>query len=322
MNKINSSQLTPNSYIYVRGNVEFSRLTRFLTSEEAAREKARREKFSNFPNMPDKPFTTITVTNARIQQMNPGAPLTLEEQYIQDKFYSTKNDSSMHYQIENKSNNFPRFYQVKINPDGSVDPKHATEVPAQAELDRGLDVLLILRVYKPKNFANCGIGLEGVIAQEAIRYYSGGGAVSHLAQMGITVDAQLSDEERKAAQEKAASARTPVMAAPETDDTPAMPTPVQAPVGNPYSAQAQAATPAPAQNNFMNQPTTDPAMAPVTNDTWKCASCGTENAGKFCNNCGAKKPEANANPNPYVSQDVIGQAQGIRFDPNDMSRNY
>ncbi len=32
-----------------------------------------------------------------------------------------------------------------------------------------------------------------------------------------------------------------------------------------------------------------------TGDTWTCSNCGTENAGKFCSNCGEKKPEATAN---------------------------
>lgn len=317
--KIMANQLTPNTYIYVRGNIEFSRLTRFLTPDEIKREEQRRAQYTNFPPLPDKPFTTVTVTNARIQQMNPGAPLTLEEQYIEQKFYQTKNDNAQHYQLENKSNNFPNFYQVKINPDGSIDPKHVVEMPAKAELDKGLDVLLVLRVWKSQRFANCGIGLESVIVQEPIRYYQGGGALSHLAQMGITVDAQLSEDERQAARTTAQATNT-AMPAPEADHniTP-MPTPVQAPVGNQYSAQAQAApTPAP---NYMNAPEADPAMAPQnTNTTWKCGGCGTENTGKFCNNCGTKKPEQNANP--YVSNDVVGQATGIRFDPNDMSRNY
>ena len=32
-------------------------------------------------------------------------------------------------------------------------------------------------------------------------------------------------------------------------------------------------------------------MQPKNANTWKCAKCGTENVGKFCQNCGEKKPE-------------------------------
>lgn len=35
--------------------------------------------------------------------------------------------------------------------------------------------------------------------------------------------------------------------------------------------------------------------ATKSEDTWTCSACGTENAGKFCSNCGEKKPEAQAN---------------------------
>ncbi|NHI67067.1 virion core protein [Lactococcus garvieae] len=34
--------------------------------------------------------------------------------------------------------------------------------------------------------------------------------------------------------------------------------------------------------------------ATKSEDTWTCSACGTENAGKFCSNCGEKKPEATA----------------------------
>ena len=35
--------------------------------------------------------------------------------------------------------------------------------------------------------------------------------------------------------------------------------------------------------------------ATKSEDTWTCSACGTENAGKFCSNCGDKKPEVQAN---------------------------
>lgn len=35
--------------------------------------------------------------------------------------------------------------------------------------------------------------------------------------------------------------------------------------------------------------------ATKSEDTWTCSACGTENSGKFCSNCGEKKPEVQAN---------------------------
>ena len=41
-----------------------------------------------------------------------------------------------------------------------------------------------------------------------------------------------------------------------------------------------------------NQPTMQNQAVNVGTNTWKC-ECGTDNTGKFCQNCGKQKPEAN-----------------------------
>jgi hypothetical protein len=51
-------------------------------------------------------------------------------------------------------------------------------------------VTLVLRVYKPKNFANRGLSLDQVIVNETPRYYNAGGvATSELAARGIVFNA-------------------------------------------------------------------------------------------------------------------------------------
>ena len=46
------------------------------------------------------------------------------------------------------------------------------------------------------------------------------------------------------------------------------------------------------QGNQPNQPTMQNQAVNVGTNTWKC-ECGTDNTGKFCQNCGKQKPEAN-----------------------------
>ena len=55
------------------------------------------------------------------------------------------------------------------------------------------------------------------------------------------------------------------------------------------AAQQQQQQAAPTQAPVQPAPAA-PTPAPAA-DTWTC-SCGTSNTGKFCQNCGAKKPEA------------------------------
>ena len=55
-------------------------------------------------------------------------------------------------------------------------------------------------------------------------------------------------------------------------------------------AMAQQQNAAQAQQQAQAQQAAAPAAAPAA-DTWTC-KCGTVNTGKFCENCGEKKPEA------------------------------
>lgn len=310
-NTIPSSKLTPGAFIIVEGEVEYSRLTRFLTEDELRQDQMNRRNRGMIAI--DKNYLTITINNARIVPSQANGQLTLEEQYIAERFYTSQRTPGIHYSVISKSNIFPRFLQVKINEDGSIDKTHLEEKGANGELAQGLKVALMLRVFKPQNFSNRGIALDAVIAQEPIRYYQSGGAVKHLAAMGITVD-QLSEDERRKAHANAmpgapASADPTAMGDVQVPET----QPVTPPVGNPYSSAAQA-----------NPIGMTPPVQAAANEEWTCPSCGTVNKGKFCMNCASPKPVQAVGGNPYAQADVAAMTNpsGIRFDPNDNNRNY
>lgn len=71
---------------------------------------------------------------------------------------------------------------------------------------------------------------------------------------------------------------------------------MQQPMGGYYQQPQQPMQQQPVQQQAPVAPTPVPAPTAPTADSWNCG-CGTENTGKFCVNCGAKKP-SNENPAP------------------------
>ena len=286
---VKSTALTEGTFILVRGNIEFSRLLTPLSGDALKADQERRRRLGQTPI--DKPYTSVTVTNARIVPLVPGTKST-EETYVEERFYKYANDPAdapWHYQVLNKGslpNTFYRAAPGKTTEGDQIYPEH--------ELASGLDVILLLRVFQAKGFTQRGIGLNAVILQEDIRYYRGNNEEA-LRAAGIILN-QRPNPNSNPAQE--ASATTQTAAAPATPAASAAPAP-GAPV-TPF------ATEAPAQPE----------------GAWTCANCGTVVAAgaQYCSNCGQPKPTASngAIPgNPYG-----GQAQGgIRYG-GDNGRNY
>lgn len=344
--KIQTNQLTVSAKIYVEGVTTFSRLAKHIEGEELEKDKKRKQQRGMV--IIDKPYTTISIEDAKIRPQNPAA-LSLEEQYVQERFYmKSKMDAATNtpvgntyvYNINNKSPYLP--------PVSQFDP--ATKVAKQVnlngnELATGLKVLLCLSVYQSKTWGGKGISLDGVIVMEPIRYYTS--SAQDYSALGITYVGLPEDEAREAAMpEHQEAAQTPAQASAPTAPVgnafasaqqaqPAAPvangpTPVggtvqmQTPVTPtaPVNQQAQQTTPA---NNFANSmnapvpPTTDPETP------WICTSCQTTNPAsmKFCGNCGSPKTAVN-NGNPYANNAGTAAAAtpGIVYEPNPTDRNY
>lgn len=315
---IPSSTLKPNTFVYVRGNVEFSRLTRYLTDNELKEDQSRRQARGMIAI--DSNYLTITVTNARIVPLDPNN-VSLEEKYIAETFYkSQKNPNTMTYNAISKSNNFPKFFEPIINPDGSCNTNRCKELPISGEPVTGLDVTIVLRSFKPKRYNNIGFVVDSVIANEPMRYYDLNSAVAEFKKRGIVAD-ELTPAEREEAISKLQNrpVTTPAHASDDTvieAETPAQVTPPPAGT-DPYSTIGNNNT----NQQFMNPPVNN-VTQPVntntmqntqtqnTNGAWSCPVCGTAgNTGKFCSNCASAKP-------------VTGTVTGIVFDPNSTNRNY
>ena len=313
--KIQANQLTVNAKIYVEGITTYSRLAKRIEGEELEKDKKRKQQRGMV--IIDKPYTTISIEDAKIRPQNPAA-LSLEEQYVQERFYmKSKIDAATNtpvgntyvYNINNKSPFLP--------PVSQFDPttKVAQQVNSNGkELATGLKVLLCLSVYQSKTWGGKGISLDGVIVMEPIRYYTS--SAQDYSALGITYVGLPEEEAKEAAMpehQETAQAQTsaptaPVgnafasaqQAQPEHQETAQAQTSAPtAPVGNAFASAQQAQPAAPIANGptpvggtvQMQTPVTPTAPAnnfansmnapvPPTTDPetpWICPSCQTTN---------------------------------------------
>lgn len=284
---VNTNQLTPGSTIMIRGLVGFSRIASQISGEELQKDIQRRA--SKGWNPINRPYTTITIYNAQVLYENPNQK-TFADIYADEHLFVSQNADSPgnNYTAVNKGNNLP--YVAVMS-----DATNAKQIAPEGELARGLDVTIVLRVFKSPQ--NNGVSLDGVIVNEPIRYREMAG--SGLAQRGITFEALPPSEQPQPI--------TP-------DETPQMnqPAPVAppAPNQNPYSAQpvmpnAQMGQPQMPMNNGYQQTMGQPMTGQPIQQT---------------PNFGMNPPQPTTPPfqNPV---NMGSEAGGIRYNPTDRQYN-
>lgn len=302
---ISDNQLTENKFVLVRGRVKFCRLIKRIEGEELEKDKVRKTQIGMSPVT--VPYTTIEITNPRIVPLSPDGQLSIEEQYVQERFWKSNNDPAngpLHYSINNKSPFPNQFYQAKPG-----QPTVGDQIYPTAELANDLDVILVLRVFQPKNYPRKGLTLHSVILQEPIRYYVGANNAA-LAAAGVILNSAPKPE----TEQHAAAPADTAEAAPAAQ--------VSAPAPGTAFATAPAQTPAQAVHDA---PPVGAAPAP-----WTCPNCGTLVAAnmQFCGSCGTKKADAQpatmGGGNPYAAEAQAADAghSGIRYDPNSTARDY
>lgn len=239
-----ATQLTEGTFVTIRGKLGYSRLTSLIEGAELASSDAR--KAQNGMNPVGRPHTTVTITQAEVQFKDPSNP-TLEEAFVSERRYnSTKDPSSgANYSIDNKSTQLPVI--AAVNSEGRYE-----QIVPGSELASGLDVTLVLRVYKPRNFANRGLSLDQVLINEAPRYFSAGVDTEELAARGIVFAEPPKPLRAVQPQPSAPAAQTQM-----TEDGLAFPAPATT-----GTAQPEPTRPEPAQpTQGETAPAASPAMA-------------------------------------------------------------
>lgn len=176
--KISTNELQPNSYFMVEGQIEFSRLYSRIEGEELANRN--RNDRSRGLQVTDTPYTTATISHAKVLQLGPTK--SLAEQYGEQKLFESKNDpGNMKFQARNKGNALPTIYQ-------QTEPSNMNlkEIVLDGDLAVGSNVILIMKVFKGNT--NNGVSLEGVIVQGEIKLYAGNSASQFLKAQGFNVE--------------------------------------------------------------------------------------------------------------------------------------
>lgn len=222
---IHSSRLTPNTTYLVRGKVGFSRITRHTTDEERAEANKRRMHPMN------NNYTSLTIYDAQVLCKDPSNP-SIEEQYAAECLYKSSSPKypGNNFSAINQTRNLPLVGVLTPTPESQ---NNYVETKLENELASGLDVTLVMRVYKGQG-SNNGVSLDRVLVNEPIKYYGGNAEVEKtLSNFGITFQAMAPSKK-------------------ETTNNTTAPTQTEStPVDTPVDTQV-------AQNAFAAAPSTQP----------------------------------------------------------------
>lgn len=264
---ISASQIAEGKNVFIRGKLGFAVLARLIEGAELVASDQRKTK--NGMNPIGKPHTTATIIHAEVQFADPNNP-TLEEQFVSERRYESpkRPETGPNYSIDSKGSTLPVIAIPSPKGDGTYDQDESGQ-----ELAQGLDVTLVLRTYKPKNFNNRGLALEQVIVHESPRYFNAGGIdKAELAARGIVLNGTPHPVQA-----------TPASAAPVPAASVPVATEVEDGLSFPAPQPASAPVAVAAQSSVQTAPANDtvaPAPAPVRQKTLeeKLAHLEAENA--------------------------------------------
>ncbi|MFD4574274.1 hypothetical protein ACFWNK_19930 [Streptomyces sp. NPDC058417] len=232
---ISAKKITEGKNVFIRGKLGFAVLARLIEGAELVASDQRKTKNGMSPV--GKPHTTATIIHAEVQFADPNNP-TLEEQFVSERRYDSpkRPETGSNYSIDSKGSTLPVIAIPSAKGDGTYDQDESGR-----ELAQGLDVTLVLRTYKPKDFSNRGLALEQVIVHEAPRYYNAGGIdQAELAARGIV----LNGTPRPVQATPASAVPAAVPVGTEVED--GLPFPTPQPTSAPVAVAAQAPVQAPA----------------------------------------------------------------------------
>lgn len=179
--KIDAIELEPNKIILVKGYVTFSKVMSKFEGEELTRREAEAQRRNPKYIPKNAPYGTITIKDAEIIPEVKGQ-LSINERYIDQQFYQSGTDLSFKYSKDIPSN-LPFIAEKKADGSGYLE----IEKPS-GELATGLEIILVLRTFKPKRYNKIGVAVYGILVEEEMKYFEGNSIKAALAKRGIIID--------------------------------------------------------------------------------------------------------------------------------------
>lgn len=181
MSNIPAERIEPGKAITIKGKLGFSRLGRLIDGKEL-QDRIKNSR-SNYPTT--VPHTSVSLYDVEIVPATPGQ-LTLEEQYVQERFYVSGGGAhagKTSYGIDNKGAILPPVFAPNGN--GAY-----SQIILENELANDQEVLVVLNTFASKLSAKRGLGLSQVIVLGEPEFYVPGirANTAALSAAGITIE--------------------------------------------------------------------------------------------------------------------------------------
>lgn len=320
-NPIPAEKLTEGRTVIVRGQIQYSHVMSMIDGEELTR-SIQQQRNSGAMYITDKPHTRIVLENAQVIYADPSNP-TLEEQHVQHKLYtSKKNPGVVSFSHNNKSPFLPPVWAPKDPADLSQGYDQITD--PEGELDNGLNVSLVLGIFKAGDNPKRGIGLDAVIVHEPVRYYSNSNIDrNQLAAMGIVLNSNPvtpSYNVQPAAAQGGAGTGAQEGGAPAQNNQytqNGLPTPgIGATGGAPAQGAGQGQAPQQQNQQFQGQPQQAPAQPQYQPQQAQPQAGQFQQPAQPALNQTPFDPNAAAGNQQFQGQAAPQQQQAPAFDPN------
>lgn len=178
-----AENLREGSLIVVHGKLSFSRLAHPIEGKALEASIDRQRKLGRkYPTL--SPHTTVTLSEAQVLPNDPSGQMTPEEIFVYESFYTAKS-GAVTFSVDNVGTSLPPV--LAKGDDGQY-----RQVELEGDLDTGLDVMVVLNVFKPKQYEKRGLGISQVFVNEPLRYYASTGIPrSLLERHGIVVSGEV-----------------------------------------------------------------------------------------------------------------------------------